>query len=401
MRDLAIAAVILLSLSGLQCERTGTQVPGEASPGVGENAAPAATESSAETGVVRLTDDVQELIGIEVEEVKHRECKSVLKAMGKVLAPQQQMAIVSHAFPARVAQVQVEIGDWVEKDQPLIVLESQDVGEAKSEFYKAAAQCELAKLNFEREKQLSESGIGIKKNFVAAEAEYKVAQTNAEAAEKRLHVLGFTEEQVKQIADSHQINPTITLYAPIAGKVVDSKAVRGAMVDQSTEILKLVDPRSLWVDAQVYEKDVAKVRIGQEVEITVPAYAGVTFQGKIGYVGDLVDEQTRTITVRTEVANDDQRLKPGMFADVSILLGGDAPMVVVPVAAVLEEGDERIVFVQEEGRFVRREIQTGAVDGDYQQVLAGLEVGETVVVEGSFQLDSTLHEGVLEAAHTH
>jgi cobalt-zinc-cadmium efflux system membrane fusion protein len=401
MRDLAIAAVILLSLSGLQCKRTGTQVPGEASPGVAENAAPPETESSAATGVVRLADNVQELVGIEVEEVKHRECKSVLKAMGKVLAPQQQMAIVSYAFPARVADVQVQIGDWVENGQSLLVLESQEVGEAKSEFYKATAQCELARLNFEREKQLSESGIGIKKNLVAAEAEYKVAQTNAEAAEKRLHVLGFTEEQVKEIANTHQINPTITLYAPIAGKVVESKAVRGAMVDESTEILKLVDPRSLWVDAEVYEKDIAKVRIGQEVEITVPAYPGVTFQGKIGYVGDLVDDQTRTITVRTEVANEDQRLKPGMFADVGILLNGECQTLVVPVAAILEEGNEQVVFVRENDHFVRREIQTGAIDGAYRQIVAGLEAGEMVVTEGNYELKSKLQEHVLKAADLH
>jgi len=393
MRNTAVFVLAFLGLSGMRCDRGETPPPNPGSPAVSET--PAAKE------VVRLPESVCKAVGIEVEEVNERECKSVLKAMGKVLAPQLQRAIVSHAFPARVAEIHVQVGDWVEKGQPVVALESQDVGEAKSEFYKATAGCELAKLNFEREEQLLSSGIGIKKNFLAAEAEYKVAQTNVEAAEKRLHVLGFTEEQVEEIAGTHQISPLITLDAPIAGKVVDSKAVRGAMVDQSTEILAIIDLRMLWVDAEIYEKDLAKVEIGQNVELTVPAYPGVIFNGKVSYIGDLVDEQTRTITVRTEVANDELRLKPGMFADVTILLSAECRMLAVPLAAVLEDGSEKIVFVKEKERFVRREIETGAIDGDYQQVVKGLKAGDKVVIEGNHQLKSKLQEAVLKAAEVH
>jgi cobalt-zinc-cadmium efflux system membrane fusion protein len=362
---------------------------------------PVLSHSSAADDMVCLLDSARKAIGIETEKVKQRECNCVLKAMGKILAPQSQKAIVSHAFPARIAEIHVRVGDWVEKGQPLVTLESQDVGEAKSEFYKAAAGCELAKLNFEREKRLSENGIGVKKNLLAAEAEYKVSQASVEAAEKRLHVLGFTEEQVKEIAQSHQINPTITLYAPIAGKLVECGAVRGAMVDQSTEILTIIDPSLLWVDAQIYEKDIAKIEIGQEVEITVPAYPQQVFQGKISYIGDIVDDQTRTITVRTEVANDRQQLKPGMFADVKIILQGKCEMLVVPSAAILEGDHEEIVFVKAGDGFARRAIQTGFADGDYRQVVKGLIAGEEIVVQGNHELNAKLKEEVLQAGHVH
>lgn len=396
----AIFAVVCLGMFGLQCGKE--QFRASVNDGHGSSGPPVEEAVSSRLhDAVQLPDSACEAVGIEVEEVKQRECKCVLKAMGTVLAPQIQKAIVSHAFPARVAEVHVQVGDWVEENQPLITLESHDVGEAKSEFYKATANLELANLNYEREKRLSESGIGVKKNLMAAEAEHKVCQTTAEAAEKRLHVLGFTEEQVKEITESHQINPTIVLYAPIAGKLVSNEAVRGAMIDQSTEILTIIDPTKLWVDAQIYEKDIAKVAIGQDVEIRVPAYPEHVFRGKISYIGDVVNDETRTITVRTEVANDQHQLKPGMFADVRILLNGKCRMVAVPAAAVLEESQEEIVFVKTNECFARRVIQTGFVDGRYCQVVDGLAEGEEVVVEGNHELNSELKEEVLKGAHVH
>jgi cobalt-zinc-cadmium efflux system membrane fusion protein len=406
--------IAFLALLGVQCNRGEAPIfdPREHDP----------PEFSSEGDMVRLPESVQEAVGIEVEQVDYRQCRSLLQAMGKILAPQQQTAIVSHPFPSRVAEIHVGIGEWVEKGQALITLESQEVGAAKSEFYKARADLELAQLNLAREKRLSETGIGIKKNLLAAEAEQKIAQSNEEAAEKTLHVLGFTEAQVQEIAETHQISPAITLYAPIEGKVVSNEAVLGMLVDQSTEIMKIIDPTVLWIDAQIYEKDLAKVKIGQRVEITVPAYPEIVFQGRLSYIGDVVDDQTRTITLRAEVRNrmaeeaveqaafedpqaevDDHHflLKPGMFADVDVRLNGDEPVLAVPASAVLEEGDQKIVFVCHDGAFVRREVETGVVDGQYRQIIRGLEADEQVVTEGNYQLKSQLHGEALHAAHTH
>ncbi|MGQ9573835.1 MAG: efflux RND transporter periplasmic adaptor subunit [Thermoguttaceae bacterium] len=361
----------------------------------------AGPQPAAPAGVVRLPDSVQELVEIKVEPAKYRKCPTLLKAMGKILAPRPQTAIVSHAFPARVAEIRVEVGDWVKKGQELVILESKDVGEAKADFYKALASHELAKNNLAREERLLHEGVGVKKNFVAAEAEYKVAQANLEVAHKKLHILGFTEVEVNQIAQTHQINPAITLCAPIEGKIVEIKAVRGAMVDPATQLLTIIDPRSLWIEAELYEKDIAKIRIGQEVEIRVPAYPERVFHGRVGYIGDVVNPETRTITVRTELANDAQLLKPGMFADVDIVLDEGHRALVVPLAAILEEGDQKFVFVKQKDHFVRREVRTGSVFQKCQQVTGGLVPGELVVVEGNHQLKSKLQEDVLKAAGVH
>lgn len=366
----------------------------------GAAASPGVQAASAQ-GVVRLSEAALEMAEVKLAPVETHQGRCVLKAMGKFLAPQAQTAIVSYSFPGRVAEVRAKVGDWVEKGQTVVLLESQEVGEAKSEFFKAVAALELAKVNLDRETRLLQNGIGVKKGLLAAQADHKLAQANAEAAEKKLHVLGFSEECVKEITTAHEINPTVTLVAPISGKVVASKAILGAMVDQSTEILTIIDPRSLWADAEIYEKDLAKVKIGQKVEIAVPAYGEELFRGAVSHIGDLVDEETRTITVRAEVSNQDQRLKPGMFADVCVLRNGIEPMVMVPAAAVLEEGKRKIVFVKQDDGFLRREVETNAVEGDQVQIVKGLKAGEQIVVQGNHQLRSELQRELLQASHAH
>lgn len=361
----------------------------------------AAAPSPSVPSVVRLSGPSLELAGVKLAKAETRQAKSVLKAMGKVLAPQPQTAIVSYAYPGRVAEIRVKVGDWVEKGQTLIVLESGAVGEAKAEFFKAVAALELAKLNLDREKRLLDTGIGVKKGLVAAEAEHRMAETNLEAADKSLHLFGFNEQQVEEIRRVHEISPTVTLSAPLAGKVVASKAVLGGIVDQETEILTIIDPRRLWVEAGIYEKDLAKVKIGQKVEIVVPAYPEEIFRGSIAGIGDLVDEETRTIRVRSEVANDDLRLKPGMFADLSILRNGAAPVLVVPSAAVLEEGRRKLVFVRQEDGFAPREVEASVIEGDCVQIVRGLVAGEEIVVQGNHQLKSELQRELLEASHAH
>jgi cobalt-zinc-cadmium efflux system membrane fusion protein len=392
--------LVLLAATSVQCGRNDTPIAtSENRDPVGESHDP--VESPAAKNEVRLTEASREMGGIEVDLVKTQETKSVLKAMGKVLAPKPQTAIVGHAFSARVAEVHVKLGEWVEKDQKLVTLHCLEVGTAKSDFFRAIADLELAKQNFEREQELFENEIGIEKDLRAAEAEYKIAQENREAAEKRLHVLGFNEEQVQEIAETHQIHAAIALYAPIAGKIVENNAVRGALIDQATEIMKIIDPTLLWVDAQIYEKDISKVEIGQEAEIKVPAHPDEIFHGTVSYIGDEVDDETHTITVRAEVNNEESRLKPGMFADVDILLNGNAETLVVPKSAVLEDGRQKVVFVKAEDSFLLREVETGPANGDCLPIVNGLDDGEVVVIQGSHLLRSELKEDLLRHAHHH
>jgi cobalt-zinc-cadmium efflux system membrane fusion protein len=351
---------------------------------------------------VSLTDPEVEAVRIETAVAERRPLASHLSAMGRVLAHQYRQAIVSYPFPARVAEIHVRAGGWVNPGDPLVVLQSEEVGSATAAFYSAKADHELAQVNFERETQLFESGVGARKNLSSAEATLRVAEANLNASEKKLHVLGFTEEQILVLAESHQVNPIITLFAPIAGRVVENNMVLGGMVDESTEILAIMDPSRLWVEADVYEKDIARVSTGQEVVVSVPAYPGDSFTGTITYVGDILDPDTRTITVRTEVNNTESKLKPGMFADLSIEVSENGMALVVPSRAVLDDSGDHLVFVRKDGnRFEPRHLTLGTRANGLVEVVAGLEEGEVVVTNGNFQLKSKLYEAILEAGHVH
>jgi cobalt-zinc-cadmium efflux system membrane fusion protein len=352
-------------------------------------------------GRIFLSAESLRNVDIRTEAVARRQDRSTIKAMGKVIIPLDRQAIISYAFPARIAEGHVAPGDRVRKGQALVTLESEEVGNTLSEFYKTSADLELSRLNLEREQRLFENGVAPKKDLLAAENDFQVAQASREAAEKKLHVLGFNEQQVQQISHSHQVSPRITLYSPIAGKIVSSRVVRGMMTEAATEILVIFDLSMLWIDAEVYEKDIAHIHVGQKVDIHVPAYPDEHFSGSISYISDTIQEETRTITVRTQVANPQGMLKPGMFADLHIFYNGSREILAVPANAVLEEGDEKIVFVQEGDHYVKRGIRTGSLAEGSYEVLSGLRPGERVVTQGLMHLKTLLSDSLRQSAHIH
>jgi cobalt-zinc-cadmium efflux system membrane fusion protein len=350
---------------------------------------------------IKLSREEERAIEIKTVIATTKPIGSQLQAMGKVLAHPFRKAIVSYAFPARIARIHVRPGDWVKEGQELVTLQSEEVGKAKSEFYKAIADHELARQNYEREKSLFDRGVGAQKNMLVTEAEFKVAEASLNAAEKKLHVLGFTEPQVKAISETHQVNPVITLFAPIAGKVLQNSAVLGGMIDQSFEILTIMDPSLLCVDAEIYERDIAKIKNGQKVNVSVPAYPDEKFQGKICYIGDVLKEETRTITVRTEVENRSHKLKPGMFANITILINHQTRALVLPQEAILDDKEDRMIFVRRENQFFPRLIETGSKENGYVEITAGLEEGDEVVTEGNYLLKSKLYQEILKKAGVH
>lgn len=352
-------------------------------------------------GIIAFSEDETRSLGIRTSRVSRRALRSQLKAMGKVLSPQQRRAIVSYAFPARIAGIHVSIGDWVKAGDKLVTLQSEEVGNAGADYFKAKADYELAKINLEREKNLHDRGVGARKDLLIKETEFKVAEASLAAAEKKLLVLGFTGGQVSELEKSHQINPNVSLHAPITGKVIAFDAVRGAMVDQSTEILSIMDPTLVWVDAEIFERDIARIRLNQEVTVSVPAYPSEYFQGKVCFIGDVLNEESRTITVRTEVPNRDGKLKPGMFADMTLYLNRRGEVLAVPEEGILDDNGEKIVFIPAAGGYRLQAVRVGIKDAGFYEIIDGLEEGQEVVTAGNYQVKSKLYDEILKSAGVH
>lgn len=351
--------------------------------------------------VIHLSGEVEKQIDIKTAEVKPGPVKSTLKAMGKVLTPNDRKAIVGCAFSARIVELHAAVGQWVEKGRPLVTIECDEVGNAQSEFVKTLTDYELSTLDYQREERLFKKDIGAKKEYLGAKAGQQIARAAMNAAEKRLMVLGLSKKQIREISETKNVSSRVTVNAPIPGRVVLNNAVLGAVVDAPTEIMVLMDLGRLWIDAEIYEKDLSKVKKGQDVEIVVPAYPEEHFHGQIHYIGDVVNSDTRTITVRTKVDNTDGRLKPGMFADITILTDHKESAVIVPREAILDDGGRKIVFIRDKDHYALRAVETGAgYNGDIE-IVKGLSIGEIVVVEGNFQLKSRLQQDSISHGHTH
>jgi Cu(I)/Ag(I) efflux system membrane fusion protein len=209
-----------------------------------------------------------------------------------------------------------------------------------------------------------------------------------EAARQRLLFWDIRPADIASLETTGQVMRTLDLYSDISGYVVQKMAFHGMRVTPADTLFDIADLSQLWVLADVYESDLPSVRIGMVGTLSVPYLPGKTWSGPVTNIAPMVEEKTRTIKVRIEVANRGEDLKPDMFADV--LLESDLGSgLVVPDSAVIDTGDRRIVFVDREGgRLEPREVQLGVKLGDRVQVLSGLAEGDLIVTSANFLLDS-------------
>lgn len=203
-------------------------------------------------------------------------------------------------------------------------------------------------------------------------------------------------EVVGLIETPELLGRPLELKAPIDGVIVERKATPGELVDKSKEIYTISDPTNLWVIAEIKERDISAVKVGQDATFTVLSYGQERFQGKVALIGNQVEEQTRTLEVRINVENVDGRLKPGMFADIEITTTILENVLLVPDSALQTDGETPVVFVALDGnKFEKRPVKIGEERDGRAQVLNGLKLGEKVVTEGSFILKSEMLKGEL------
>ncbi|NUN22586.1 MAG: efflux RND transporter periplasmic adaptor subunit [Candidatus Jettenia caeni] len=278
------------------------------------------------------------------------------------------------------------------KGQKLALLDSIELGEARANYTKAMAMLRLAKKNYSREKSLYDQNISSKKHFLEAESAYEQAEIELKALKEKLLLIGQQERDIRNITED-SVSPFFILTAPFDGTVIEKNVAIGELKDAFTSVVTLTDLTHLWVWFDVYEKDIQKVKIGNNVMISVASYPGEQFEGIVTYIGAVVDEKTRTVKVRAEVDNRHEKLKPGMFARVMLQLspktGNNAP--VIPEETVQTDGQKHFVFVSfDKGYFLRRDVILGSRANGYVKVISGLNDNDRVVVKGGFLLKSEI-----------
>lgn len=297
---------------------------------------------------------------------------------------------VSHIGPridGRIVRLVADIGDQVSAGQALAILESAEVGQVRVEEREAESLVQIARENYQREERLEQQGISSRKELLDAAAELRRQEAALQSARERLRVLGAGHGDGGQYA----------LTSPFAGVVVAREASLGEMASPADQIFTVANLSRLWIELDIYERDLSRVTIGQTVAVSTAAYPNRVFPGRIVYVGDVLDPQKRTVRARVEIPNDDRALKPGMFASALIQVGGTGtPVVVVPQAAVQELEGRQVVFVpgDRRGEFAARTVEVGEqADNGRVVIIAGLEAGDSIVTSGAFALRSELAEG--------
>ncbi len=360
-------------------------------------------DTHGETGhVLTLSAESLREIGLAtaVAEVKPLAGTMTLPA---TLIPNQDLeAHVGSLVQGRVRQVFVRVGEYVKEGQELMHIEGVEVGEIKSKFITARAQLRYAQANFERQKTLLEQKVGSQKAFLEAESEYDKAVAEFNAEDKRIHSIGLTDEDLSKFVEhgsqdqeSHS-GGVLPIKSPIAGVVVERNVVIGQLVEGSTTAFRVMNTSTLWADGQIYEKDVPRISERPEITLTVTAFPGEAFPGKVIFVSPLVDERTRTITVRASIPNRGGRLKPHMFGELHIPVGGTTRALIIPAEAVQRENEQTYVFVvTTDTTFERRDVSLGAAIDSIVEVTNGIKPGERVVTRGTFQLKSELMKEAL------
>jgi RND family efflux transporter MFP subunit len=206
-----------------------------------------------------------------------------------------------------------------------------------------------------------------------------------ETARARLVLLGIPEDRAQRLASPADVVTTFDVKAPFPGVVTKRNANVGLNVDLTTPLFTVTDLSTVWVIADLFERDFASADVGSPVAITTTAYPGLELKGRVQYIDPQVEAQTRTAKLRVEVPNAGERLRLGMFVDVSIGSRTPRPVVMVPKGAVQTVGTQTVVYVESgHGRFVQREVTIADTMGDHIAISSGLQAGDTVVTDGAF-----------------
>ena len=314
---------------------------------------------------------------------------SLLRFSGRLVWNEDRTVRVFSPFAGRVVSIAARSGDRVTPGQTLAVLAAPELGTAQSEARKADQDYALARKNLARIEELHGAGVAPAKDLQAAQADAARSEAERSRTLARLKLYGKdvnTEEK--------QVDLQLALRSPIAGVVVERNLNPGQELrpdaQQDKALFVVSDPTRLWFVLEVSERDLSELKRGVQVQLSTSSLGDERVAGRLMYIADAVDPQTRTVKVRGEVESSDPRLKAEMFVSAELKVA-EAKGLVVPARAVYLRGEQYFVFVDASaGRYVRRAVKLGPASDGVQVVLGGLAPAEKVVVDGNLQLEKIL-----------
>jgi membrane fusion protein, heavy metal efflux system len=348
-----------------------------------------------ESGIVTLSPEKLQAAGIETKKVSLEPLSALISATAVIEFNADKLSKVSPRVSGRIIKLLASQGDRVKAGQPLALLDSVDLDQAWSEYVKAKGKVEMAKKSLSREETLFEKKISPEKDVIRARQEMGEAEADLNLSVEKFRLLGIDVAAMEQQKNGNKesSHPLIPLASVVNGAVIERTATPGEIVGPDKVLFTVADLSALWAVIDIYENSLPLIHQGTGVKVSVSAIPEETFKGTISHVGDVVDEKSRTVKARVVVDNAGGKLKPGMFATVSIDAKGQSneQVIAVPEDSLLLDGTSRYVFVATgPNTFSRRDVGVGRSLGNRLEVTNGLAKGDQLVVKGAFVLKSEL-----------
>lgn len=362
----------------------------------GETHAEGEEEHGAEEGRVTLSEAAYRTAGIQVQAVEAEDVAAAgsgLQAPGQVEFEPERVAVISPRAAGRIERLAVVEGDRVRAGQTVALVSSREYLTAQNDLIQAVRRARI----------------------LAGTQDSGGADALADAARRRLRLLGVADATLRRVAETGEISPALPVPAPFSGSIVEAKALAGQAVEAGTPLFVLADLSSVDVAAEVPERAMPLLRIGQRATLTLAAYPALRFEGRVERVRDQLDPATRTVRAIIHVPNPQRSLRPGMFANVTLDAPAEAALgtagttlLTIPESALVTEGEARYVFVETAQRtYERRAVQVEALSAPGSTVpavgrvavRAGLSAGERIVISGAFTLKSEMGKAGFEHGH--
>jgi cobalt-zinc-cadmium efflux system membrane fusion protein len=343
------------------------------------------TKPSAAEAVVELSES--QVKSIKSEPVIEHRFPQVQQAVGTIDFNQERLTQVFTPYQGRILNAFASVGDRVKKDDTLFTIDSPDLVQAESTLIAAAGVLELTSKTLERQKNLFKQSAAAQKDYEQSISDQQAAEGALNAARAAVKVFGKTGAEIDKIVAERKIDPALVVPSPITGLITARNASPGLLVQPGNPppVYIVADTSSMWMLANVSEKDAPALRPGQEVIATVSSLPGRIFRGKIVTIGATIDPNTRRVLVRSEIADPNYELRGGMLANFEITVAAPRKALAVPQDGVVREGDGTMtVWVTgDRKKFIKRIVKTGLIDGGYIEIRDGVQAGELVATDGS------------------
>jgi cobalt-zinc-cadmium efflux system membrane fusion protein len=367
-------------------------------PSGGRSKSEAATSANAPSATARDRDSIElsdsQLASVKVEPIEDREFPVQKEAVGSIDFNEDMAVQVFTPYQGRIIALYAAIGDDVKKGQTLFTIDSPDLLQAESALIAAAGVLDLTTRNLARLRELYKTLAVSQHDLEQGVSDQQTAEGNLRAARDSVRLFGKSDTEIDRIVAERTADPTLVVPSPISGRVTARNAAPGLFIQPANPPppFLVADINTMWMLADVPEADSPAFRLGQQVQVTLNAFPGRTFEGTITTIGASVDPNTRRVLVRSEIKDPQHELRSGMFANFVIRVGPSLRSPGIPLDGVVREGDGTMsVWVTaDRRRFTKRTVKIGEQHDGYRQLLEGVQTGELAATEGALFLSNAL-----------